>query len=106
MSFLEVYMTLEYIHPDELRKHLENIKLYGDTPDQELVESVRQHGVFKDHPIGYVMDGELRIIVSGHRRHQAARLAEIDRVPCVRLKELEGDELAIREHLVLSNKHR
>jgi ParB-like chromosome segregation protein Spo0J len=99
-------MTLEYIHPDELHKHLENVKLYGDTPDQELVESVKQHGVFEDHPIGYVMDGDFRRIVSGHRRHQAARLAKCEMVPVVRLTELEGDDLAIREHLVLSNKHR
>lgn len=99
-------MALEWIHPDELRNHATNISIYGDTPDQELVESVRLHGVFEDHPIGYVMDGEFRVIVSGHRRNQAAKLTKQEMVPCVRLKDIEDDPLAIEERIILSNKQR
>lgn len=99
-------MALEWIHPDELRNHPTNLSIYGDKPDPELVESVRLHGVFEDHPIGYVLDGEFRVIVSGHRRNQAARLTKQEMVPCVRLKDIEGDELAIEERIILSNKQR
>lgn len=99
-------MTIEWIHPSELKNHPTNISIYGDTPDQELVESVRQHGVFEDHPIGYVMDGDFRRIVSGHRRNQAAKITKQESVPIVRLKLLEGDPLAIEERIILSNKQR
>lgn len=97
---------IEWIHPDELRNHPTNLSIYGDTPDQELVESVRQHGVFEDHPIGYVQDGDFKRIVSGHRRNQAAKISKQDSVPIVRLKDIEGDELAIEERIILSNKQR
>lgn len=99
-------MTIEWIHPDELRNHPTNLAIYGDVPDQELVDSVRKYGVFPDHPIGYVMEGEFRVIVSGHRRRQAAKMAKRDMVPIVRLTALEGDPLAIEERIILSNKQR
>lgn len=97
---------IEWIAPDELRNHPTNLSIYGDTPDQELVDSVSQYGVFPDHPIGYVFDGEFRVIVSGHRRRQAALLSKQEHVPIVHLKEIEGDDLAIKERIILSNKHR
>lgn len=99
-------MTIEWIHPDELRNHPTNISIYGDAPDPELLASVKAHGVFPDHPIGYVMEGDFRVIVSGHRRNQAAKIAKLDMVPVVRLTELEGDPLAIKERIILSNKQR
>jgi ParB-like chromosome segregation protein Spo0J len=99
-------VTLEYVHPDELKNHLTNLSIYGDTPDQELVESVRQYGVFEDHPIGYVQDGDFKRIVSGHRRNQAARITKQEMVPCIRLKDIEDDPLAIEERIILSNKQR
>lgn len=99
-------MSIEWIHPDELRNHPVNQALYGDVPDPELVESVKKHGVFEDHPIGYVQDGDFKVIVSGHRRRQSAKIAKRDMVPIVRLKSLEGDEQSIREHIILSNRHR
>lgn len=97
---------IEWMDPGELRNHLTNIAIYGDTPDQELVASVKEHGVFEDHPIGYVCNGEFKVVVSGHRRLQAAKMAKQKLVPCVRLKSLEGDDLGIRERVILSNKHR
>lgn len=97
---------IEWIHPDELRNHPANTSIYGDTPDQEFVESVRQRGVFPHTPIGYVQDGDFKVIVSGHRRRQAAKIAKLDMVPVVRLKDIEGDELAIKEMIVASNANR
>lgn len=97
---------IEWIHPDELKNHPTNLSIYGDTPDPELVTSVKSHGVFEDHPIGYVQDGDFKRIVSGHRRNQAARIAKLESVPIVRLKDLEGDPLAIEERIILSNKQR
>lgn len=97
---------LEWIHPSELRNHPTNISIYGDTPDPELVASVKAHGVFEDHPIGYVFDGEFRVIVSGHRRNQAAKISKLEMVPCVHLEDIEGDPLAIEERIILSNKQR
>lgn len=97
---------IEWMAPEELRNHPTNLSIYGDSPDPELVASVKAHGVFPDHPIGYVLDGDFRVIVSGHRRNQAAKINKLESVPCIRLKELEGDELAIKERIILSNKQR
>lgn len=99
-------MEIEYIHPDELRNHPDNLIIYGDVADQDLVASVAKYGVFHDQPIGYVMDGDYRVIVSGHRRRQAAKMAGLDMVPIIRLKDIEGKDELIKERIVLSNTQR
>jgi hypothetical protein len=98
--------VIEWIDPEELSNHPINIEIYGDAPDAQLVESMKAHGFLEDHPIGYVLDGDFRYIVSGHRRRGAARTAKLKQVAAVRLKNLECDPLAIREHIIKSNLQR
>lgn len=67
---------------DELRPSPENDRLYRpvDRDDPEIIalaESILEHGVRE--PLVATLDGW---IVSGHRRHAAARLAGLKTVPC------------------------
>jgi hypothetical protein len=65
-----------------LRPSLQNDKLYRpvspkDPEVRELAASIRKHGV--KEPLVVSRDG---VILSGHRRHVAARLAGLKTVPC------------------------
>ena len=88
---------IELMDPEELLNHPLNTAIYGDTPDPELVASVKRYGVFPDHPIGYVHTADGLTIVSGHRRRQSARIGRAQGsercklVPCVRLHDTASD---------------
>ena len=67
---------------ETIRPSPENAKLYRpvDPNDPEVIalaESIRQYGV--QEPLVVTIDGW---ILSGHRRHIAARLAGLKTVPC------------------------
>jgi len=67
---------------DEIRPSPENLELYRpiDPEDPEvraLAESIREHGV--QEPLAVTREGW---ILSGHRRHVAAKLAGLKTVPC------------------------
>ncbi len=67
---------------DRIRPSPENARLYRpvDPPDPEvraLAQSIREHGV--QEPLVITSDGW---ILSGHRRHVAAKLAGLKTVPC------------------------
>lgn len=96
MKMKRIQNTLD---PNNLKNHLLNIELYGDKPDQEFVELVRENGVTE--PIMVTQDN---VIISGHRRNQAAKMCGLKEVP-VSIVDLK-DELAIKKLLVISNKQR
>jgi protein gp37/ParB-like chromosome segregation protein Spo0J len=83
----------------ELRPHPLNTEIYGDGPDQTLIESVGENGVLE--PI--LIDSSDRIL-SGHRRFQAAGQAGMKEVP-VRIFQ-STDELDIETALIESNRQR
>ena len=67
---------------DEIRPSPENAKLYrpvdrNDPDVKALAKSIREHGL--QEPLVVTRDGW---IISGHRRHVAARLAGLKTVPC------------------------
>jgi ParB-like chromosome segregation protein Spo0J len=82
-----------------LRPHPRNAAIYGDQADSELVESIRAKGVLT--PLLITRAG---IVISGHRRLDAARKASLAAVP-VTLYGSE-DELDILGALLESNKQR
>ena len=76
-SGLVRFLPITAITPSSL-----NDRLYRpvDPQDPEIValaESIRQHGVLQ--PLVVTLD---HVILSGHRRHTAARLAGLETVPC------------------------
>src|SRR5262245_664794 len=83
----------------DLKPHPMNAEIYGDHPDDEFIASVKKHGVLTDL---LVTGGD--VIVSGHRRYLAAKLAGVEGV---RVRVLDcDDELDVLEALVESNRQR
>jgi len=83
----------------ELQPHPTNKEIYGDQADTELVESVRTKGVL--NPLLVTNDG---IVISGHRRLDAARRAGLKEVPTVLFR--SDDNLDVLEALIESNRQR
>jgi ParB-like chromosome segregation protein Spo0J len=88
------------IDPKKLANHPLNAQLYGTTPDAEFVASVKRLGVLT--PIEITHSG---IIISGHRRKQAAVIAELERVPVLMNKDALTD-LEIRQRIIEANRQR
>lgn len=85
--------------PDDLRSHPLNDKIYGDGPDDELIDSIRNKGIL--NPLLITHDN---LIISGHRRWQAAVAIGLDSLPVVIFG--STDELDIEEALIESNRQR
>lgn len=74
--------AIQQVALDRIRPSPENCELYrpvdpADPDLQALADSIREHGLRE--PLVITEDG---YILSGHRRHTAARLAGLDAVPC------------------------
>src|SRR5262245_36661787 len=80
---------------ESLRPHPRNQTIYGDKADQELITSVRQYGVMG--PLVITHDG---LIISGHRRWQAAERAGLKQVPVIEFWSDDANEIltALLEH--------
>mgnify|MGYP001151502460 FL=1 len=68
-------------------------KVWMDEEMEQLVESVKERGVLSPVLVRPMPDGSYQM-VSGHRRKQAAELAELPTVPCI-VRELTDDEAII-----------
>jgi hypothetical protein len=75
--------------------------LSASDPDVvRLAKSIKMHGIIE--PLVISTDG---YILSGHRRHFAAQLAGLDKVPC-RVEDLASGDLFFRQRLVEYNQQR
>lgn len=68
-------------------------KVRQDEEMQQLVESVKEHGILVPTLVWYNKDGNLEM-VAGHRRKFAGVLAELKEIPCI-IRELTDDEATI-----------
>lgn len=68
-------------------------KVRQDEEMQQLVESVKEHGILVPTLIRYNKDRQLEM-VAGHRRKFAGILAELKEIPCI-VRELTDDEATI-----------
>lgn len=85
--------------PEDLKNHLLNIEIYGDKPDKEFVKLIEENGITE--PIVVNHDD---VIISGHRRNQAAKILGLKEVP-VYVVNLD-DPLEVEKLLIISNKQR
>lgn len=90
---------MEYRAVSELHPHPENVNIYGDSADSDLITSVKEKGVI--NPLLITFDNR---VINGHRRLDAARKAGLKEVPFVEFP--SHDELDILEALVESNRQR
>lgn len=82
-----VYIPIDqiYPHPDNPRKEL------GDLT--ELADSIRSKGIMQNLTVVPRSEGGYTVII-GHRRSEAARLAEIPAVPCIIAEMSEREQVA------------
>lgn len=93
--------TNEHRDPHKLKNHPLNIKLYkGAPPTQDFVSSVKAHGILT--PLLVTVDD---VVISGHDRKNAARMAGLKEVPCVVLRDVT-DPLDLEELLIVSNRQK
>lgn len=100
--------------PVSLLKEFRNhpFKVLNDNKMDELVTSIKENGVLVP-AIARKLDGGTYELISGHRRHRACELAELDSMPVI-VKDLNDDEATIimvdsnlqREELLVSERAR
>ena len=84
MSATESQVEIMEVDPEYLLPHPKNI--YDVDVSERFVEDVKQNGLSK--PIRYTEDSHFgggRVIISGHRRMEAATEAELEYVDCVQV---------------------
>ncbi len=79
---------LESVELSSLRPHPDNPRAHSKKQIRQIAESIRAFG-FR---IPVVIDSDSRLIC-GHARVEAARLAGIDRVPCLRVTDLTQEQI-------------
>jgi len=89
----------KYLKTNELKPHPKNIDIYGDNEIEELGVSIKKYGI--QNPI---IINKNKVIISGHRRFQVAKMIDLDAVPVIE-KEFssEAEEL---QYLILENQYR
>lgn len=92
--------TFEHRDPEKLKNHPINASIYGSAPDEEYIASVKEHGITE--PL-IITPGN--VVISGHRRRQAAIMCGIKQVDVIVLHELTNP-LLIERRLILANRHR
>lgn len=90
---------IEQRDPRSLKNHLVNIEIYGSSPSEEFLESVRAHGVLV--PLTITTDGT---VISGHSRRQAAIMVGLKAVPCLVSPLTDPDQIV--RSLIESNRQR
>lgn len=93
-----VEIPIEDLHPADDNPRLD----VGDVT--ELAESIKAHGVLQALVVAPRVGKPGNLIVAGHRRHAAAKLAGLTTVPCVVRHDL--DDQARREIMLVENLQR
>lgn len=94
--------TLQELHMDQLTVHPKNVRRdVGNVV--ELANSITEQGILQplvvaptlsEKPFGYQtpqLDNKKFTIIAGHRRHAAAKLANVDSLPCVIREDLDTE---------------
>src|SRR5207245_4101503 len=89
-------IKLEHIRPDpaQPRKTIDSKRL------QELVASVREHGILQPVSVRFVPESSCYFIIAGERRYQAAKEIGLIELPCWVQR---PDERQVLVHQVVEN---
>src|SRR5262249_12806529 len=96
---------VRFLPVDSVQPSPENSLIYraisaADPDVIRLAESIQRHGILE-----HLVVTEDGYILSGHRRHFAARLAGLKKIPC-RVDGVSRDDEAFRRRLVEHNQQR
>ena len=85
--------TLQELHMDQLAVHPKNVRRdVGNVV--ELANSITEQGILQPLVVAPALDSEGAeqfTIIAGHRRHAAAKLANVDSLPCVIREDLDTE---------------
>jgi ParB family chromosome partitioning protein len=84
--FQELHMDQLVVHPKNVRRNVGNVvELANSISSQGILQPLVVAPDLTQRPDGEKISGEefRYIIVAGHRRHAAAKLANVDTLPCV-----------------------
>jgi len=85
-----VNATFQELHIDQLVIHAKNVrKDVGIVTD--LANSITEQGILQPLVVAPALAGDGYTIIAGHRRHAAAKLANVDSLPCVIREDLDTD---------------
>ncbi|MEW9874015.1 ParB/RepB/Spo0J family partition protein [Arthrobacter sp. HS15c] len=76
--FEEIHIDQLVVHPKNVRRDVGNVV--------DLANSISEQGILQPLVVAPYLEpheGELFIIIAGHRRHAGAKLANVDALPCV-----------------------
>ena len=83
----------------DLKPHALNAAIYGDGADSDLLESIKKHGILTP-----ILITESGLVISGHRRLNAAQMVGLEMVPVTVVDAL--DQLEEEELLIMTNRQR
>jgi len=85
-----VNATFQELHIDQLVIHAKNVrKDVGIVTD--LANSITEQGILQPLVVAPALAGNGYTIIAGHRRHAAAKLANVDSLPCVIREDLDTE---------------
>ena len=90
---------IEWVDPAKLKEHPLNKSIYGDDGIDDLVASIKELGIIQ--PLHAT---SANVVISGHRRLQAAKIAGLPNVPVIRVS--YTDDLEERRKLLEFNRYR
>jgi len=87
-----------FIALDEIEADSEQVRHVDTTSDsfEELVASVREHGVLQPITVRWISDRGVFQIITGERRYQAAKRVGLETIPAVR-KDVDDTEKSIHQ---------
>ena len=89
-------LNIEYLKPEELKDY-ENNPRFNDDAVEKVADSMKMFGF----NVPVLIDGD-GVIVAGHTRKRAAELLGLKKVPCIRLDDLNDEQ--IRQYRIVDNK--
>jgi ParB-like chromosome segregation protein Spo0J len=89
--------TLEYLPISDLRPWARNARTHSKKQVRQIADSIRQFGFTSP-----VLIDRDNAILAGHGRVAAARLLEMNEIPCVRLESMTPEQK--RAYVIADNK--
>jgi len=96
-----------YISVNKLKPYAHQArKLFNDADLMQLADTIREHGVSQPLTILEKSDGEYFEIISGERRYRAAKIAGLEKVPCIIIKDgKKAEEISLVENIQRTDLH-
>lgn len=96
-----------YLNIDDLATYEKQARKHFNTEElNQLAETIKEHGIRQPLSVIKTEESGIYQVISGERRLRAARLAGLEKVPCIILPETaQTEEIAVIENIQRSDLH-